>query len=182
MAEIAAPIRVKLIAGMLAGTRELLAQTAERMAKRLGPIDLTGDVTDFDFTHYYDREMGSQLLRQFVAFAELIDPGELAAIKLATNELEADFAAASDGPARPVNLDPGYLTEAKLVLASAKDFAHRVYLGDGIYAEVTLQYTHGQWVAHEQTFPDYASGAYDGFLSEARRLLRRQLGHEEHRE
>jgi len=180
MAEITEPTAVKLIVGMLAGRRELLAESARRLAEYFGPIDLTGDIIDFNFTGYYEGEMGPGLLRQFVAFERLIDPGELAAIKRTTNDIEADLAtAAADGPARPANLDCGYVTEGKLVLASAKDFSHRVYLGGGIYAEVTLQYVRGKWVAHEQTFPDYASGAYDEFLSQARRRLRRQLGRKE---
>ena len=180
MAETAEPQPVKLIVGMLSGRRELLGEAAERLARDLGPIDLSGEVVDFDFTHYYEAEMGGGLLRQFVAFERLIDPGRLADVKHTTNAIESQFAAAaSGGPARPVNLDPGYVTEGKLVLASTKDFAHRVYVGGGIYAEVTLQYVHGKWVAHELTFPDYASGRYDAFLSEARRLLRQLLGRKE---
>ena len=111
-----------------------------------------------------------------------------AAIKLATNQVEAAFAAEArpagrppHAPQRPLNLDPGYVTESKLVLASTKDFAHRVYLGDGIYAEVTLTYAGGRWRPHEHTFPDYASGAYDSFLARAREALRRQLGRKEHK-
>ena len=71
-----------------------------------------------------------------------------------------------------MNLDVGYVTEAKLVLASMKDFAHRVYLGAGVHAEVTLLYRGGGWMSLEWTFPDYASGRYDTFLTGARRLLR----------
>lgn len=183
MGETRTPESVKLIVGMLSGRRELLSAAADRLAAEFGDVDVVGDVMDFDLTHYYDRQTGPSLLRQFVAFERLIDPARLAAVKLATNKIEQDFAAAAqDGPPRPVNLDPGYVTEGKLVLASVKDFSHRVYLRDGIYAEVTLQYVRGRWVAHEQTFPDYASGAYDGFLGEVRRHLRRQLGRKERAE
>ena len=80
-----------------------------------------------------------------------------------------------------MNLDPGYVTVSKLVLASAKDFAHRIYLADGIYSEVTLTYVHGVWRSHPYTFPDYASGRYDGFLTAARESLRRRLGRRERR-
>ncbi len=112
-----------------------------------------------------------------MAFEQPIGPGRLAAIKRATNAVEAEFAAGrGGGPPRPVNLDPGYVTESKLVLASAKDFAHRIYLGEGIYAEVTLTYARGRWQAGPHTFPDYASGRYDAFLTAARAALRRQLG------
>ena len=180
MGDISLPDPVKLIVGMLSGRRELLAEAAERLGAEYGPIDLTSDIIDFDFTHYYDRQMGGPLLRQFVAFERLITPDEIAAVKLATNRLEAEFAAAARaGPQRPVNLDPGYVTEGKLVLASVKDHAHRIYLRDGIYAEVTLRHAAGRWTASQHTFPDYASGAYDAFLTDARRRLRVTLGRKE---
>lgn len=174
------PDPVKLIVGMLSARRELLGEAAERLGAEYGPIDLTSDVIDFEFTHYYDRQMGAGLLRQFVAFERLITPDQIAPIKLATNRLEAEFAAAArEGPQRPVNLDPGYVAESKLVLASVKDHAHRIYLRDGIYAEVTLRYSAGRWAAGEHTFPDYASGAYDAFLTDARCRLRAALGRKE---
>lgn len=173
MGAITTPERVKLIVAMLSASRDMLAAAASRLQRDLGPVDLTGEVMAFDFTHYYDEEMGSILLRQFIALKRLISPAEIVAIKRATNDIESEFAA---GPNRPVNLDPGYITESKLVLASTKDFAHRIYLSEGIYAEVTLAYVHSRWVSHPYTFPDYASGRYDEFLTHARELLRIQLG------
>ena len=80
---------------------------------------------------------------------------------------------------RAINLDPGYVTESKLVLASAKGLSHRIYLARGVFAEVTLNYTHSQWQSNPWTFPDYASGAYDAFLTEVRSILRGQLGRKE---
>jgi len=181
MGAISTPLPVKLFVGMLSGRRELLSAAAERLQSVYGRIDLTSQATDFDFTDYYEKEMGGGLLRQFVAFERLIDPGELVAIKQATNRMEAEFAAAaSGGPPRPINLDPGYVAESKLVLASTKDYAHRIYLRDGIYAEVTLRYAGGRWLPHQHTFPDYASGAYDAFFKQARGALREQLGRKEH--
>ena len=89
------------------------------------------------------------------------------------NAIEADFAARADVRVRrPVNLDPGYVEESKLVLASMKNFSHRIYLGRGVYAELTLMYRGGAWCAMPWTFPDFASGRYDAFLNEARRSLR----------
>jgi len=181
MGDISLPDPVKLIVGMLSARRELLADAAQRLGAEYGPIDLTSDVIDFDFTHYYDQQTGRPLLRQFVAFERLIAPDQIAPMKLATNRLEAQFAAAArEGSQRPVNLDPGYVAESKLVLASVKDYAHRIYLRDGIYAEATLRYAAGRWAAGEHTFPDYASGAYDAFLTDARRRLRAALGRKEH--
>ena len=172
MGAITTPEEVKLIVGMISGSREILTEAAGRLESEFGPIDLTGEVMDFEFTHYYDEEMGAGLLRQFIAFAELVSPDQIVAIKRATNDIEGEFA---EGPNRKVNLDPGYITESKLILASTKDFSHRIYLSDGIYAEVTLMYVRGRWVSQPYTFPDYASGRYDEFLSQARDALRVQL-------
>lgn len=182
MGEIVTPPPVKLIVGMLSARPELLGRAVERLEAEYGPVDVTGEVIPFGFTDYYEKDMGKGLLRQFVAMERLIDPGEIAPIKVATNAMEEAFAAAEAPPPRPVNLDPGYVTESKLVLASTKDFSHRIYLGGGIFAEVTLTYSHGRWTGGKWTFPDYASGAYDAFLDAARRKLRSQLGRKERRE
>ncbi len=185
MCAIRTPPPVKLITAMLSTSAEALLAAAERLAREYGPIDLRSETMAFDFTHYYDGEMGSPLLRQFLAFERLIDPGLLAAVKLRTNALEDGFARGTTGgapdlpAARPVNLDPGYVSESKLVLASTKDFAHRLYLGEGIFAEITLTYAHGRWTSHSCTFPDYASGKYDAFLTSVRHRLREQLGRKE---
>jgi hypothetical protein len=112
--------------------------------------------------------MGTSLFRKFYSFERLIDPEELASIKRWTCDLEASF---QDPRARrPVNLDPGYVAPAKVVLASTKDFAHRIYLKDGIFAEVTLVYRKGSFVPLEHTFPDYRTAEYIGFFNRVRRV------------
>jgi len=142
------------------------------MEKAFGPAELPSEVMNFDFTHYYDQEMGSPLYRRFVGFRDLIDPARLVEAKLTTNALECDFAGRSAGePLRPINLDPGYVEPAKLVLASMKNFSHRIYLDQGVFAEVTLMYQKGRWQPLPWTFPDYASGRYDPFLTDARSRL-----------
>ena len=172
----AVPLPAKLIVGMLSARSELLAQAGRRLTQQYGPIDLTSGISDFDFTDYYRDQMGPKLLRQFISFDRLIPPEAIAAIKQATGAIEAELAAGAGGvPPRPVNLDPGYVTESKLVLASTKDFAHRVYLGGGIFAEVTLTYVRGRWRPGPHTFPDYACGSYGEFLSAARNRLHEQL-------
>ena len=179
MAQAGQPKPVKLICGMISARKELFARAAERMAEAIGAVAITSQVWDFDFTEYYDRQMGSPLLRRFVAFADLSQPDKLIDVKLLANEIEAEFARElPDGPPRPINLDPGYIAESKLVLASMKDFSHRVYLGRGVYAEITLMYRKGEWESLNWTFPDYASGRYDSFLTEARQSLRSALGKE----
>ena len=168
------PKPAKLIVAMIAAKPEWFDCAVREMEREFGPADLRSDAFPFDITHYYDAEMGSGLLRQIAGFERLIDPSELAGAKLFTNCLESALAAELDaGVARPVNLDPGYVTEAKLVLASAKDFAHRVYLRDGVYAEATLRYDKaGRWQHFPWTFPDFRSGRYDEFLLRVREMLR----------
>ena len=176
MAAPAAPRKVKLIAGLLAGSAELLDCAAERLAAAWGPIDLVSETLDFTFTDYYRREMGPNLKRRFLAFGNLVAPDALAGAKLLANAVEAEFQIPPAPVERPVNIDPGLIDTARLVLASCKDFSHRVYLRDGVYAEVTLQYRHGGWVSAPWTFPDFASGAYDAFLNAARETYKRQIG------
>ena len=116
--------------------------------------------------------MGTDLNKQFLAFERLIDPAALADIKRQTNDWEAEYAALGrHAEPRPLNLDPGYITPAKLVLASTKDHAHRIYLRDGIYAEVTLAYRHRQWQPLEWTYPDYRREDYQRFFTRCRDYL-----------
>ena len=116
-------------------------------------IDLRSEQIPFDQTPYYQREMGDDLLRKWVSFTALVRQDAIAEAKLTTNRLEERLAR-PDG-ARTVNLDPGYLVPSRLVLATTKDYAHRVYVGEGIYAEVTLVYRAGGFQPLEWTYPDY---------------------------
>ncbi|MFW6146161.1 MAG: DUF4416 family protein [Planctomycetota bacterium] len=174
MAQVHPPAPVKLIVGLLAAREAWLEAGRAMLVERFGPTDVESEVMAFDFTDYYRREMGADLKRRFLAFERLIAPDDLAGIKRASNAMEADLAGQFDEVARPVNLDPGYVTPAKVVLASAKDFAHRIYLARGIYAEVTLRMVRGRWESAPWTFPDYAGGRYDGFLTAARERLKVQ--------
>ena len=130
----------------------------------------------FEETHYYEPTMGSELKKKFFAFARLAAPAELTDWKLATNAWEEEYReTAGHDEARPLNLDPGYLTLGKLVLASTKDFAHRIYLGRGIFAEITLFYKKGSWQHHAWTFADYRRADYQEFFSQCRKHLHRAL-------
>jgi hypothetical protein len=170
---------VKLICGMLSGRAELFDEALGPLVDAFGAVDVVSEIMDFDFTHYYDEQMGVPLYRRFVAFAEPAAADVLLRAKLTTNAIEADFAARHrDGPPRPINLDPGYVEPSKLVLASTKNFSHRIYLGGGVYAELTLMYRKGAWEALPWTFPDFASPRYHAFLTAAREALRRQLREE----
>ena len=166
------PPPVKLICGMISARTDLFDEARARLEQAFGPVEAASDVFDFDLTHYYDEQMGSPLYRRFVCFAGVADPSTLAEAKLKTHAIEAELAARYDFAPRPINLDVGYIEPAKLILASMKNFSHRVYLSGGVYAEVTLLYRKGGWEALEWTFPDFASGRYDAFLTGVRRRLR----------
>jgi uncharacterized protein DUF4416 len=175
MALVRPPDMVKLLCGMIASRPALFTEAEKALSDAFGAIDATSEVFDFDFTHYYDAQMGTPLHRKFVSFAPQVRPDSLADAKIRTNAIEADFAERlrqECGVERPVNLDVGYIAPGKLVLASMKDFSHRIYLSQGAYAEVTLQFRGGQWRSLPWTFPDYASGRYDAFLTETRQRLR----------
>jgi len=144
-----------------------------RAIESWGPIDSQSPTFQFSQTDYYRATMGLGLRKTFYTFARPFDPAELVDIKLQTNGWERQYAdLGRHEETRPLNLDPGYLTSGKLVLASTKDHAHRIYLSRGIYAEVTLFYKHGRWQPREWTFADYRREDYADFFSVCRERLR----------
>jgi hypothetical protein len=177
MGEIAKPAPVLLLLAAFSRHADALDWARRQAEAVLGPIALASDQFAFVETEYYAATMGTGIKKCFWAFERLVEPAELVAYKLATNEWEAEYARLGrTEEARPLNLDPGYLTPAKLVLASTKDHAHRIYLSRGIYAEVTLFYKDRRWHHRDWTFPDYRRADYQQFFCECRRYLRqRQL-------
>lgn len=163
----------KLIIPTLVADEEIIPQLLNRLSESFGAIEGPGARIPFEYTDYYQGEMGGALVRIFLAGSELVDPQRLAAFKLATNLIETEFAR-SDG-SRVVNLDPGLLSEGRLILATTKDRAQRIPLQDGVFAEVTLFFRRGAWEPLQWTYPDYASGAYDAELTELRERYRLQL-------
>ncbi|SRR5260221_104526 len=173
MGEIHLPGPVLPILAAFSHYDEALDWGRERAAAALGAVALESPRFDFCQTDYYAATMGDGLKKCFWAFAALRDPAELVEWKIAANEWEAEYARCAAHPEpRPLNLDPGYLTLAKLVLASTKDHAHRIYLGRGIYAEVTLYFKDGRWQHRDWTFPDYRRSDYQEFFSSARQYFR----------
>jgi hypothetical protein len=167
---------VKLIVGLLSWDVDLLRRARHLLVRAYGPADLESEIWPFDQTDYYAAEMGPDLCRWFLSFDRLIRPDELAEIKRNTNELErqiADDCLLADRQ-RPVNLDPGYISLAKLVLATTKDRSHRLYLGAGIYGEVTLHYSEGAWQVWPWTYPDYRKPEYHAFFERVRERYRAQ--------
>ncbi len=176
MWELKTPKPVKLIIGILAADEAALGAAVKMIEARIGKCDLISDVWPFDQTDYYRDETGDNILRQFVSIEKLIDPGELAEIKHDTNKLEQKLAkkSASDLP-RPVNLDPGIIEPSKLILVTTKNYSHRIYIGQKMYAEVTLIFDKGKWKPFEYTYPDYRQECYHDFLSKVRKRLVEQL-------
>jgi len=169
---------VKLFVGILVSEEGRLAEIESRLAAEYGAIELRSSIIPFTFTDYYRRETGDRILRAFLSFERLIDADRLPEIKHWTNTLEAEFAAAgspSGDIRRPVNLDPGYIEHSKVILASTKNFYHRMYLGRGIFGEVTMHFRNNAWEFFPWTYPDYQSEDYRKFFLELRRSYRSQL-------
>jgi len=176
MWELQNPKPVKLIIGILAADEAALAAAVKAISKSFGIIDITSDVWPFTQTDYYKDEIGPNALRQFVSLEKSIDPGKLAKIKHTTNKLEQKLARSLKLPLpRPVNLDPGFIEPSKLILASTKNFSHRIYIGNKMFAEVTLIYEKGNWLHFVYTYPDYKEPHYQDFFTKVRTRLLEQL-------
>ncbi|MGQ9512048.1 DUF4416 family protein [Thermodesulfitimonas sp.] len=166
------PEPVKPVVGIFSADETLLTAVAGELARWLGEPDYESPLLAFEQTRYYEREMGPGLKRRFYAFPRLIDAAELVALKRWAIETEARWQHAGR---RRVNVDPGYVSLAKLVLATTKDNVHRIYLGEGIYAEVTLYFRRGRFHPWPWTYPDYASLEYRAIFEHIRELYREQL-------
>lgn len=154
MSRPAEPPPVKLIASLFSPSQPLLDEVVEGLQGLFGPVDWVSPPLLFDRTAYYAREMGWPLHRCFVSFRALVPPDRLAEIKIETNALEERYAA--DGRRR-VNIDPGYVALERLVLATGKNYVHRIYLSRGIYADLTLVFSKGSFAPLPWTYPDYAA-------------------------
>lgn len=167
------PVPVKLFMSLLTGEEFLFHQACEALKEKFGEIDFISEKLSFDFTHYYAKEMGENLFRHFIAFASLIPRESLPDIKWSTNRLERQLAD-SEGK-RKVNIDPGYLCEAHIVLATTKAYAHRPYLGKGIYADLTLLFRNQSFQPLEWTYPDYRQKEAVQLFNDLRKRYMRQL-------
>jgi len=145
--------KVKLISSLFSHEGALIDACIKEMEERFGPVDWVSEMLPFDRTRYYEREMGWPLYRRFISFIRLIMPESIADIKLITNELEK---AHLDREKRTINIDPGYVTLERLVLATGKNYSHRLYLSKGIYADLTLIFHDGTFKPLSWTYPDYA--------------------------
>ncbi|MGB5984613.1 MAG: DUF4416 family protein [Desulfobacterales bacterium] len=166
------PTPGKLIISVLTAERDLLPPVAEALTDRFGPLDIVGPWWPFQFTSYYEKELGAPLMRRMLSFKPLWAQGALPDIKLETNALETRFAQASR---RRVNLDPGLLMAERLVLATGKNFSHRIYLGKKIYADLTLIFQRGRFQTLPWTYPDYGEEKMLAYLQGVRNKYGRDL-------
>jgi len=160
---------VKLVVGLLSSDRNLLEQAQSALAEGFGTVTAKSEEIPFTFTDYYEKEMGSGLIRLWVAFHDLVEAEQLVEFKKTTGSLERRF----HGPngKRRVNIDPGLLSLHNLVLASTKGFAHRIYLRAGIYADLALIFQSGKLQPLPWTYPDYQTPACQEFLMRCRKEL-----------
>jgi len=161
-----------LFIGTLYSDAAVLDWTKKTIGKSFGEVLFLSSSSQWDYSRYYKEELGWPIFRRFIFFSDLIDPGDIADIKLKTNEIENDFSI--DGKRR-INLDPGYLTLSKVVLASTKNYSHRIYLGKGIYGEVTLIYKDGKYSPHLFTYRDYQDKPCIDMFMKAREILKKML-------
>jgi len=161
----------KLISGVLYTDKNLLQQAKTLMIQNYGEIDFESDAFIFDVSDYYHQEMGSQIYRIFWSFEKLINPKDIAQIKIEYNEIEDSLAINGN---RKVNLDAGYLDYDKIVLASAKYNWQKIYLDYGIYADLTLRYEKGNYLPFPWSFPDFKEGHYNLTLLKIRDIYKLQ--------
>jgi hypothetical protein len=192
MSEIKAEKEVLLFIGIIYDEKIVskIFELEKKLEDMFGKIFLKTESFNFDYTTYYNLEMGDILKKKFYAFENLILESKLAEIKVSTNDIEKQF---SENNCRKINLDPGFVDLAKVVLASAKDFSHRIYIGKGIFAEITLMYSNSKKdkklisenVEIEKyslnykflpwTYPDFKSENYLKFFEEARIFYKNKI-------
>jgi hypothetical protein len=171
MGRIISPPPVKLIIGLIFKDEESLRRTEGILRRRFGGIDYESPDIDFNYTDYYEKEFGAGLKRKFLSFTKLIPSEKLSSIKILTNKIEKKL---SQKDSRRINIDPGYLTMAKLVLASTKDYSHRIHLDKGIFAEITLVYQKKNFQPQEWTYPDYQTVEYIEIFKRIRDIYAQQ--------
>lgn len=159
------PKPAKPVIGFFLKDKTLIGPVVSDIVEKMGPIDMASSWLPFNFTRYYEPEMGAPLFRRMFTFKRLIKQSALAKIKQLTNTLEQAY---SKNGRRMVNIDPGYMLSERFVLATGKNFTHRIYIGSGIYADLTLIYQKGAFQKLPWTYPDYAEKNMIDFLEKVR--------------
>jgi len=162
------PSPAKLLVSVIYREEDRFRRVLTRLQGIFGEVERTSGPFPFNLTDYYEREMGAPLHRRFVVLGEPVSRDTLATTKVLLEDLEREY---SEDGRRTVNLDPGLVTEENFLLATAKNYSHRVYLKDGVFADLTLVYRKGEYRPLPWTYPDYASLDIRKFLSEVRQGL-----------
>ena len=166
------PDNVKLISSIFSPEKSLIMKIIEELEKRFGPIEWISPELFFDKSKYYAKEMGWPLYRRFISFRDLIKPESIVSIKLYTNKIEDKYSVNGN---RRVNIDPGYICLERLVLVTGKNYTHRIYLSNGIYADLTLIYKKKSFRPLDWTYPDYADPTIISYFNEIRQRYIEQL-------
>jgi hypothetical protein len=172
MGTISAVKKVKIFCGIIFSDEEIKQKSLIKLKENFGEIDLISSIIPFDFSDYYNREMGANLKRFWISFKELVSAADISGIKVFTNSIEANFAINNN---RQINIDPGYITPANVILATTKDYSHRIYLDKGIYAEVTTIYRKSGYIKLPWTYSDYFSKVAIEFFLKIRTILVNKL-------
>jgi hypothetical protein len=172
MGQIVEPSKVKLIAALLWNESASIEEVYRRLEKEWGKIEARSAEYDFIHTGYYKDEFGERLMKQFVSFERLVDINLMPDIKIRSNQLEDEFV---QGKNRVVNIDPGYIANAKLVMPTTKNLPHRVYIGKNIYADLQLIYKKPSFQTILWTFADYKEPFNLEFFNKVRERYMEQL-------
>lgn len=163
------PSKSLLFVGLLYSSDNYYIKSLELLSSQFGEIAMISKPIKWNYSDYYKDELGTNIIRRFVFFKDLINQDDISNIKIITNKIEDSL---STNKKRNINIDPGYLTPAKIVLASTKDYSHRIYLRDGIFAEVTLIFKKDSFIPHLNTYKDFQDKQYLDIFIQARKLLK----------
>jgi hypothetical protein len=163
---------VMAVCGMIYRDGGIADAACSELAEAWGPIEILSTAFPFTQTSYYQDEMGSPLLRRFLAFSNLIDPSELGRLKLESNALEQVLAHKGK---RTINLDPGILSLANLLIATCKNHYHRIPLRDGVYAHLEYVFKNGDFSPLPWTYPDFMTAEYLDFFKNLRLNYKNRL-------
>lgn len=154
MGQLTEPNKVKLFIHLIYKPDSAIEELVVKLEHRLSKVDFISDGTSFSHSKYYEEEMGEGLLRKLFTFENLIERTDIVEIKAFTNKLEEVFSYEGN---RTINIDPGYIAQEHLILATGKGYSHRPYLGKGVYADLTLIYMKDEYHTLEWTYPDYGN-------------------------
>jgi len=178
--KIFSPKPAKLVISMFTSNKQLFSIYKEALIKKFGEVDTESKNQSFNYTDYYEEEFGENLIQKLLSFSTLIRQDNLAEIKIITNDLEKknlekNIKTNIAHNKRKINLDPGYITLNKYILASTKNGPSRIYLNQGIYAEITLRFINKSFISCEYTYPNYKTNEYINFLNSVRQKYKLQL-------